>query len=54
MLEGVRKQMIAINQGLGDLKLFTQEDYIALRGLKDEGLSIADLKERITQIEQGV
>ncbi|WP_199764894.1 coiled-coil domain-containing protein [Helicobacter felis] len=52
LLESVRKQMIAINQGLGDLKLFTQEDYKALRALKDEGLSIADLKKRITQIEQ--
>ncbi|BCZ18355.1 double-stranded DNA repair protein Rad50 (plasmid) [Helicobacter sp. NHP19-003] len=52
LLESVRKQMIAINQGLGDLKLFTQEDYKSLRALKDEGLSIADLKKRITQIEQ--
>ncbi|BEG58312.1 hypothetical protein NHP21005_20000 (plasmid) [Helicobacter sp. NHP21005] len=52
LLESVRKQMIALNQGLGDLKLFTQEDYKALRALKEEGLSIADLKERITQIEQ--
>ncbi|BEG56621.1 hypothetical protein NHP21005_03090 [Helicobacter sp. NHP21005] len=30
LLEIVRKQMIAINQGFGDLKLFTQEDYKAL------------------------
>ncbi|BEG58226.1 hypothetical protein NHP21005_19140 (plasmid) [Helicobacter sp. NHP21005] len=52
LLESVRKQIIALNQGLGDLKLFTQEDYKSLRALKDEGLSIADLKERITQIEQ--
>ncbi|WP_260321754.1 hypothetical protein [Helicobacter gastrofelis] len=52
LLESVRKQMIAINQGLGDLKLFTQEDYKALRALKEEGLSIADLKNRITQIER--
>ncbi|WP_199768462.1 coiled-coil domain-containing protein [Helicobacter salomonis] len=52
LIESVRKQMITINQGLGDLKLFTQEDYKALRALKDEGLSIADLKKRITQIEQ--
>ncbi|WP_286349545.1 hypothetical protein [Helicobacter felistomachi] len=52
LFESVRKQMIAINQGLGDLKLFTQDDYKALRALKDEGLSIADLKKRITQIEQ--
>ncbi|BDQ28158.1 hypothetical protein ASB1_18340 (plasmid) [Helicobacter heilmannii] len=52
LLESVRKQIIAINQGLGDLKLFTQEDYKSLRALKDEGLSIADLKKRITQIEQ--
>ncbi|CRF52625.1 hypothetical protein HAL07_10900 [Helicobacter ailurogastricus] len=36
LLENVRKQMIAINQGLGDLKLFTQEDYKSLRALKDE------------------
>uniref|UniRef100_UPI001F0859D2 hypothetical protein n=1 Tax=Helicobacter suis TaxID=104628 RepID=UPI001F0859D2 len=34
LIESVRKQMIAINQGLGDLKLFTQEDYRALRALK--------------------
>ncbi|WP_235853149.1 hypothetical protein [Helicobacter labacensis] len=46
LLESVRKQMIVINQGLGDLKLFTQEDYKALRALKDKGLSIADLKKR--------
>ncbi|WP_199764941.1 GumC domain-containing protein [Helicobacter felis] len=52
LLESVRKQMITINQGLGDLKLFTQEDYKALRALKDEELSIADLKKRITTIEQ--
>ncbi len=52
LLESVRKQMITINQGLGDLKLFTQEDYKALRALRDEELSIADLKKRITQIEQ--
>ncbi|WP_120945192.1 coiled-coil domain-containing protein [Helicobacter labacensis] len=52
LLESVRKQMIAINQGLGDLKLFTQEDYRALRALKDEGLSIAGLKKRIGIIEQ--
>ncbi|WP_205589495.1 coiled-coil domain-containing protein [Helicobacter labacensis] len=52
LIESVRKQMIAINQGLGDLKLFTQEDYKALRALKDEGLSIADLKKRIATIEK--
>ncbi|GMB90431.1 hypothetical protein NHP190002_11240 [Helicobacter ailurogastricus] len=52
LLENVRKQMIAINQGLGDLKLFIQEDYKSLRALKDQGLSIADLKKYITQIEQ--
>ncbi|GMB92723.1 hypothetical protein NHP200010_04340 [Helicobacter bizzozeronii] len=52
LLESIRKQMIAINQGLGDLKLFTQEDYKALRALKDEGLNIDGLKKRITQIEQ--
>ncbi|CAM2956925.1 coiled-coil domain-containing protein [Helicobacter felis] len=52
LLESVRKQMITINQGLGDLKLFTQEDYRALRALKDDGLSINGLKKRITQIEQ--
>ncbi|WP_104758969.1 coiled-coil domain-containing protein [Helicobacter bizzozeronii] len=52
LLESVRKQMIIINRGLGNLKLFTQEDYKALRGLKDEGLSIADLKARIATIEQ--
>ncbi len=52
LLESVRKQMITINQGLGDLKLFTQEDYKALRALKDEELSITDLKKRITTIEQ--
>ncbi|CRF46923.1 hypothetical protein HHE02_02050 [Helicobacter heilmannii] len=42
MLESVKKQMIAVNQDLGDLKLFTQEDYKALRALKEEGLSITD------------
>uniref|UniRef100_UPI001966E6F1 hypothetical protein n=1 Tax=Helicobacter suis TaxID=104628 RepID=UPI001966E6F1 len=52
-IESVRKQMIAINQGLGDLKLFTQEDYRALRALKEEGLNIEGLKTRIGMIEQG-
>ncbi|GMT39174.1 hypothetical protein NHP20013_12990 [Helicobacter bizzozeronii] len=52
LLESVRKQMITINQVLGDLKLFTQEDYKALRALKDDGLSIADLKAGIATIEQ--
>ncbi|WP_281769813.1 hypothetical protein, partial [Helicobacter ailurogastricus] len=52
LLESVRKQMIALNQGLGDLKLFTQDDYKALRALKEEGLSIAELKARIGKIEK--
>ncbi|BCD48542.1 coiled-coil domain-containing protein [Helicobacter suis] len=52
LIESVRKQMIAINQGFGDLKLFTQEDYRALRALKEEGLNIEGLKKRIVAIEQ--
>ncbi len=44
--------MIAINQGLSDLKLFIQEDYKALRALKNEGLTIQNSKDRIRETEK--
>ncbi|GMB92706.1 hypothetical protein NHP200010_04170 [Helicobacter bizzozeronii] len=47
----VRKQMIAINQGLGEHKLFTQQDYMAVRALIEKGLTFESFSDAITQIE---
>ncbi|WP_158653446.1 coiled-coil domain-containing protein, partial [Helicobacter felis] len=52
LLENVRLQWKDINQRLGEVKIFTQGDYKALRALKDEGLNIDDLKKRIVALEQ--
>ncbi|WP_199765497.1 coiled-coil domain-containing protein [Helicobacter felis] len=39
-------------RALGDLAHYTQEDYKALNALKDEGLSIEDLRNRIAELEK--
>ncbi|MFC3848534.1 hypothetical protein ACFOPX_08455 [Helicobacter baculiformis] len=48
----VRKQMIAINQNLGEHKLFTQQDYMAVRALIEQGLTFESFSDAIAQIEQ--
>ncbi len=51
LASGVRKQMIAINQSLGEHKLFTQQDYMAVRALIEEGLTFESFNDAIAQIE---
>ncbi|WP_199768480.1 CCDC158 family protein [Helicobacter salomonis] len=47
-----RKQMIAINQSLGEHKLFTQQDYMAVHALMEQGLTFESFSHAMAQIEQ--
>ncbi|WP_199766144.1 CCDC158 family protein [Helicobacter salomonis] len=52
-IEGVVKEWVQINSALGDLKLYTQQDYMELRQLKQDSKikTIGGLQKRIRELE---
>ncbi|WP_285759628.1 hypothetical protein, partial [Helicobacter heilmannii] len=54
IIEPKVQEWVAINKALGDAKLYTKEDYAALRALKQEGITPDNLKAKIADLEKQI